>query len=98
MKAHEENLSEKEKSTEEKAKETGKILIQNAHIHQVHVFPAETKLLIFMNTFWLNKNILFRYFSTIRKGQKTFCYSVYFKHLLDLVENPRWNYSLKQLQ
>lgn len=51
MKAHEENLSEKEKSTEEKAKETGKIPIQNAHIHQVHVFPAETKLLIFMNTF-----------------------------------------------
>lgn len=51
MKAHEENLSEKEKSTEEKAKETGKIPIQNAHIHPVHVFPAETKLLIFMNTF-----------------------------------------------
>lgn len=51
MKAHEENLSEKEKSTEEKAKETGKIPTQSAYIHHLRVFPAETRLLIFMNMF-----------------------------------------------
>lgn len=38
MKAHEESLSQKEKSTEEKAKETGRMPIQSVHIH---LWPAE---------------------------------------------------------
>lgn len=47
MKSHEESLSKKEKSTEDKAKETGKIPIRNVYVHQKCVFPAGTKLHIF---------------------------------------------------
>lgn len=43
MKSHEENHSKKEKSTEDKAKETGKIPIQNAYIQQKCLFPTGTK-------------------------------------------------------
>lgn len=51
MKSHEESLSKKEKSTEDKAKETGKIAIQNAYVHQKCIFPAGTSyIFLFMQS------------------------------------------------
>lgn len=47
MKSHEESASKKEKSTEDKAKETGKIPLENAYVHQKCVFSCWNKLYIF---------------------------------------------------
>lgn len=43
MKSHEESLTKKEKSTEDKAKETGKIT------HSECIFPAGTKIHVFID-------------------------------------------------
>lgn len=43
MKSHEESHSKKKKSTEDKAKETGKILIQNAYVQEKCLFPTGIK-------------------------------------------------------
>lgn len=60
MKSHEESHSKKEKSTEDKAKETGKIPIQNAYVQQKCLFPTRKKH-VFIDTIYLNEDNLSGY-------------------------------------
>lgn len=58
MKSHEESHSKKEKSTEDKTKETGKIPIQNACVKKKKsLFPTGTRH-VFIDTIWLNEDNL----------------------------------------
>lgn len=57
MKSHEESHSKKEKSTEDKAKETGKITIPNAFIQQKCLFPTGAKN-VFIDAIELNEGSL----------------------------------------
>lgn len=88
MKAHEENLAKKEKSTEDKAKETGKIPFSMETFTRC-VYPTETKLRILINAVYLKRNSLYSYLSAIR-NLKNPLYSIYFKRSLGLFANSRW--------